>query len=83
MRAQYHITFSRKNIEPELVPALRKFGIRLVIWNPVAGKPITCPHSFLEFFTANLAAIFSGGMLSGTYKSTADTDASESGGPIR
>ena len=26
-------------IEPELVPALRKYGIRLVIYNPLAGKP--------------------------------------------
>jgi len=24
-------------IEPELVPALRKFGIRLVVYNPLAG----------------------------------------------
>ncbi|KAG8849798.1 hypothetical protein FRB96_000621 [Tulasnella sp. 330] len=30
-----------RSIEPELIPCLRKFGIRLVVWNPLAGGFLT------------------------------------------
>jgi aflatoxin B1 aldehyde reductase len=33
-----------RRIEPELVPCLRKFGIRLVIYNPLAGALIPFPY---------------------------------------
>jgi aryl-alcohol dehydrogenase-like predicted oxidoreductase len=36
-------------IEPELVPCLRKFEIRLVVYNPLAGIPILYANYTLSF----------------------------------
>lgn len=37
-----------RNVEPELFPCLRKFGMRFYAYNPLAGGLLTGKHSSLE-----------------------------------
>jgi aryl-alcohol dehydrogenase-like predicted oxidoreductase len=39
-----------REIEPELVPCCRKFGLRIVVYNPLAYAYITMLDFLKEFF---------------------------------